>query len=80
MKQKLSELVSALSSPSPAHQQDQATLLFADICGSTSLFERYGDLRARQIETHVLDLLAARTNAHQGTVIKTIGDEITSKT
>lgn len=79
MKQKLSELVSALSSPAPARQQDQATLLFADICGSTSLFEHYGDLRARQIETRVLDLLAARTSAHQGTVIKTIGDEIMSR-
>ncbi len=80
MKQKkLSELASALSQPSTARQQDQATLLFADICGSTSLFEKYGDLRARQIETQVLDLLAACTNAHQGTVIKTIGDEIMSR-
>lgn len=80
MKQKkLSELASALSQPSTARQQDQATLLFADICGSTSLFEKYGDLRARQIETQVLDLLATCTNAHQGTVIKTIGDEIMSR-
>ena len=79
MKQKkLSELASTLNQPSTARQQDQATLLFADICGSTSLFEKYGDLRARQIETQVLDLLAACTNAHQGTVIKTIGDEIMS--
>lgn len=80
MKQKkLSELASTLNQPSTARQQDQATLLFADICGSTSLFEKYGDLRARQIETQVLDLLAACTNAHQGTVIKTIGDEIMSR-
>ena len=80
MKQKkLSELASALNQPSTACQQNQATLLFADICGSTSLFEKYGDLRARQIETQVLDLLAACTVAHQGTVIKTIGDEIMSR-
>ncbi len=79
MKQKLSELASTSSKPATARQQDQATLLFADICGSTGLFERYGDLRARQIETLVLDLLAARTIAHQGTVVKTIGDEIMSR-
>lgn len=79
MKQKLSESASTLGDPSKSRQQEQATLLFADICGSTGLFERYGDLRARQIETRVLDLLAARTVAHQGTVIKTIGDEIMSR-
>lgn len=76
MKQKLSELVATLSEGTT---QEQATLLFADICDSTGLFERYGDLRARQIETRVLDLLAACTVAHQGTVIKTIGDEIMSR-
>lgn len=79
MKQKLSELVATLSRGTTVRQQEQATVLFADICGSTGLFERYGDLRARQIETRVLDLLAARTVAHQGTVIKTIGDEIMSR-
>ena len=79
MKQKLSELASTLGDPSKSRQQEQATLLFADICGSTGLFERYGDLRARQIETRVLDLLAACTVVHQGTVIKTIGDEIMSR-
>jgi len=78
MKQKLSELAFTLSDPSTG-RQEQATLLFADICGSTGLFERYGDLHARQIEARVLDLLAACTVAHQGTVIKTIGDEIMSR-
>ncbi|MEZ5583998.1 MAG: hypothetical protein R3F37_15785 [Candidatus Competibacteraceae bacterium] len=33
------------------------TILFADICHSTQLFERYGDVRARQIEAQVLALL-----------------------
>jgi class 3 adenylate cyclase len=78
MKQKLSELAFTLSDSSTG-RQEQATLLFADICGSTGLFERYGDLHARQIEARVLDLLAACTVAHQGTVIKTIGDEIMSR-
>jgi hypothetical protein len=54
-------------------------VLFADICGSTRLFEQYGDLHARQIETRVLDAFAARTAAHDGSVVKTIGDEIMSR-
>jgi len=79
MKQKLSEWASTLNEKTTVRHQEQATLLFADICGSTHLFEKYGDLRARQIETLVLDLLAARTLAHRGVVIKTIGDEIMSQ-
>ncbi|HCB12152.1 MAG TPA: hypothetical protein DEP36_01080, partial [Gammaproteobacteria bacterium] len=78
MKFKLSNLASMLGTPSGSSQQEMATLLFADICGSTHLFEKYGDVRARQIESRVLDLLAARTATHHGTVIKTIGDEIMS--
>jgi adenylate cyclase len=79
MKQKPSRSAPTLSEGATVGQQDEATLLFADICGSTGLFEKYGDLRARQIETRALDLLAACTVAHQGTVIKTIGDEIMSR-
>lgn len=56
-----------------------ATVLFADICGSTRLFEKFGDWRARQIESRVLNLLMASTDEHGGTVIKTIGDEVMSR-
>ena len=79
MKFKLSNLASMLGAPSASHQQEPATVLFADISGSTRLFEKYGDVRARQIESRVLDLLAERTVAHQGVVVKTIGDEIMSR-
>lgn len=79
MKRKLSEWASTLNEKTTVRHQEQATLLFADICGSTRLFEKYGDLRARQIETLVLDLLTARTLAYRGVVIKTIGDEIMSR-
>jgi class 3 adenylate cyclase len=79
MKFKLSNLASMLGAPLASHQQEPATVLFADISGSTRLFEKYGDLRARQIESRVLDLLAARTTTHHGVVIKTIGDEIMSR-
>ena len=60
-------------------QQVSATVLFADICGSTRLFEKYGDWQARQIESRVLELLQAKTAEFEGTVVKTIGDEIMSR-
>ncbi|HNW78413.1 MAG TPA: adenylate/guanylate cyclase domain-containing protein [Candidatus Competibacteraceae bacterium] len=55
-----------------------AAVLFADICGSTRLFEAHGDQRAREIESQVLGHLADCTAAQQGVVVKTIGDEIMS--
>lgn len=79
MKVKLSSLKAGQDDPVAPQQQVAASVLFADICGSTRLFEEYGDLRARQIETRVLDAFAARTAARDGTVIKTIGDEIMSR-
>ncbi|KAB2936335.1 MAG: adenylate/guanylate cyclase domain-containing protein [Candidatus Contendobacter sp.] len=78
MKLKLGSLIAGLTDRG-AHQQVAATVLFADICGSTRLFEKYGDVRARQIETRVLDALTAKTSAHGGEVVKTIGDEIMSR-
>jgi adenylate cyclase len=57
--------------PSPdLLRQVSATVLFADICGSTRLFEEYGDWQARQIESQILELLKVKTaefdgNGHQ---------------
>ncbi len=79
MKLKLDHLIPGRVDRGAAHQQASATVLFADICGSTRLFEKYGDVRARQIEMRVLDTLAAKTGAHGGEVVKTIGDEIMSR-
>jgi class 3 adenylate cyclase len=62
-----------------ARHQVAATVLFADICGSTQLFEEYGNWQARQIESRILELLKATTAEFDGTVIKTIGDEIMSR-
>ncbi len=76
---KLRDQMSAPSNRKAAHQQISATVLFADMCGSTRLFEEQGDWQARQIESRVLDLLKARTAEFGGTVIKTIGDEIMSR-
>ena len=71
--------MSAASDRTAARQQVSATVLFADICGSTRLFEEHGDWQGRQIESRVLELLKAKTAEFDGTVIKTIGDEIMSR-
>lgn len=52
------------------------TLLFADVSGSTRLFELRGDVEARRLIALVLDTLSDITRRHDGRVIKTIGDEI----
>ncbi len=52
------------------------TILFADIAGSTKLFEKLGDVGARSITTVVLGALTEVTHRHGGRVIKTIGDEL----
>ena len=52
------------------------TLLFADVSGSTRLFEQRGDVVARQLIARILEGLAAVCREHDGRVIKTIGDEI----
>ncbi|HEV8717589.1 MAG TPA: adenylate/guanylate cyclase domain-containing protein [Candidatus Binatia bacterium] len=54
------------------------TILFADISGSTHLYETLGDVTARQMVARCLSLLAAVIRQHGGTVIKTIGDEVMS--
>ena len=51
-------------------------VLFADISGSTRLYEQLGDARAFATIDNCLDMLRRLTVAHQGRVIKTIGDEI----
>lgn len=76
---KLRDQMSAPGSRRAAGQQMSATVLFADICRSTRLFEEHGDWLARQIETRVLDLLKAKTSEFDGAVIKTIGDELMSR-
>ncbi|MGH1365251.1 MAG: adenylate/guanylate cyclase domain-containing protein [Calditrichia bacterium] len=52
------------------------TILFADICQSTRLFEKYGDDQAQQIVAQTLDILIDLVRRADGAVIKTIGDEV----
>ena len=52
------------------------TILFADVSGSTALYETLGDRRALKTVESVLEALRAAIGAHGGRVIKTLGDEI----
>lgn len=52
------------------------TILFADVSGSTKLFELRGNVIAREIIAAVLDALIEVAHRHGGKLIKTIGDEI----
>jgi len=57
-------------------QDTELAILFADVVGSTRLFEQMGDLRARDLIATCIDIMRNATEAFGGTVIKTIGDEV----
>lgn len=57
-------------------QTKKLAIVFADIVGSTRLYDTLGDERARQIISVTLDLLVEVVARYKGTVIKMIGDEI----
>lgn len=59
-----------------APQTCNLAILFADISGSTRLYEILGDAAARAKVASCLDQLTAVIERHHGTVIKTIGDEV----
>jgi adenylate cyclase len=50
------------------------TVLFADLRGSTALFESLGNAEATSVVTHCVNALAGPIAAHQGTLVKTLGD------
>jgi class 3 adenylate cyclase len=54
----------------------EVAILFADVVGSTKLYEQLGDLRARDMVGVCIDVMRAATDQNSGSVIKTMGDEI----
>lgn len=54
----------------------KCALLFADVSGSTRLYEQAGDRKAQALVGRLLDALAHLCREHGGRVVKTIGDEI----
>lgn len=53
-------------------------ILFADVSGSTKLYEAVGDAAAQEAIDLCCKLFAAITEQHGGRVVKTIGDEVMS--
>ena len=50
------------------------TVLFADLRGSTALFETLGNAEATSVVTHCVKALGAPVSKHNGHVVKTLGD------
>jgi adenylate cyclase len=56
--------------------ETEVAILFADVVGSTRLYELLGDHQARDMIVTCVELMRGATERNRGTVIKTIGDEI----
>lgn len=56
----------------------EVAILFADVVGSTQLYEKFGDTKASATVAICLDIMKDATFQFNGTVIKTIGDEVMS--
>lgn len=54
----------------------ELAILFADVVGSTRIYEIMGDSRARDMVLTCVEIMRSATEQNHGTVIKTIGDEI----
>ena len=59
-------------------QDLEVAILFADVVGSTQLYDKFGDTKASETVARCLDVMKDATHQFNGTVIKTIGDEVMS--
>jgi class 3 adenylate cyclase len=56
----------------------EVAILFADVVGSTQLYDKFGDTKASGTVAECLEIMKDATHQQNGTVIKTIGDEVMS--
>ena len=59
-------------------EETLVTILFADVVGSTRLYEELGDDAARETVQRCVEIMKEATEQYGGSVIKTIGDEVMS--
>lgn len=59
----------------PKHVEKLA-VLFADVCGSTALYEKLGDDVAQKLIANCLHTITDTIPVHHGKITKTIGDEV----
>ena len=57
-------------------QDQELAIVFADVVGSTRLFEALGDLAARDKVSICIEIMRRATEQHGGAVVKTMGDEV----
>jgi adenylate cyclase len=66
----------SLTTFAPTRTALPVAVLFADVVGSTRLYETFGDDQAKQMIDECLNALRSVVRQYGGRVIKTIGDEI----
>ena len=59
-----------------AQKIEKLAVLFADVCGSTALYDNLGDDLARRLIAQCISNLCAEIAKQKGTLVKTLGDEI----
>jgi len=69
------------NAPAPANdmatvKSEELAVMFADVSGSTRLYERLGDETALEKVTRCLAMASSITRDNKGRVVKTIGDEV----
>lgn len=69
-------IVARASLTSMPQHLEKLVVLFADISGSTALYENLGDSLARRLIAQCIEAMVERARTYRGTLIKTIGDEI----
>ena len=68
------EALFSVSEPS-----QELVILFADITGSTGMYERYGDEKTQEIVSNCLSVLIAETEKANGILVQTVGDEVMAR-
>ncbi|MGI1678512.1 MAG: adenylate/guanylate cyclase domain-containing protein [Cellvibrionaceae bacterium] len=53
--------------------------MFADVSGSSALYKRQGNLKAKQLIDTAINLMKSITLTNSGSVVKTIGDEVMAR-
>ena len=66
------------SSLESVDEETQVAILFADVVGSTHLYDSMGDESARETVQQCVDIMKQATDQYGGSVIKTMGDEVMS--
>src|ERR1041384_8069673 len=55
-------------------QQQQAAVLFVDVCGSTAYFDRYGELAGRGMVERCFEIVVPEVERRKGRIVKYLGD------